>query len=53
VNGLAVSQLSHEKVVRVIGSCSGTLKVQIAEIGRTQAQYNDSDSSDEQYVKPR
>ena len=54
VNSLAVSQLSHEQVVRVIGSSSGTLKLQINEASRNQGLQHDTDSSDnEQYVKPR
>lgn len=52
VNGMAVSQLSHEEVVQLIGSSSGILKLQIAELNRTLGRDSGS-SSDEEYVKPR
>lgn len=52
VNTLAVSQLTHEDVVRIIGSSSSILKLQIAEMNRTLARDSDS-SSGEEYVKPR
>lgn len=43
VNNLNVSKASHDEVVRLIGSSSGTLTLVIAE------NYNDSDSSDDDY----
>ena len=43
VNNLSVAKASHDDVVRLIGSSSGTLTLVIAE------NFNDSDSSDDDY----
>lgn len=53
VNGLAVAQLTHEQVVEVIGSSSGVLKLHIVDAGKAQLASHHSDSSDDDYVKPR
>ncbi|KAK3595317.1 hypothetical protein CHS0354_004469 [Potamilus streckersoni] len=43
VNGLDVSKAGHDEVVRMVGTSTGTLTLQVAE------NYNSSDSSDDEY----